>query len=158
MKTPSSFWYSPTYRIIKAMQATGNGPGVIRRWLEPVAQWAESAAGPDAEALRAWLPLFQHRPFYTAEELAPIFPALAVAMNLAPKLYAPKDPKRLYHELTFGKLPILTMSDGSRDYTNPQTGRMGVYFIVERLHFWSSMHLTQQEFENVIEGSAHDAE
>lgn len=158
MKPKSSFWFSPTYRIIKAMKEAGNGPGVIRQWLEPVAQWAESSKGPDAEALRAWLPLFQHRPFYTAEELSPIFPALAVGMGIVPKLYAPKEPHRLAQELLYGRLPLLVKPDGTRDYTNPLTGRTGDYFIVERLRFWEPMRLTQQEFENVIKGSANDIE
>lgn len=148
-----SFWFNPTYRIIKAMQASGNGPGVIQQWLEPVREWAQSAAGPDAEALRAWLPLFQQRPFYTVEELAPIFPALALGMGFADKLYAPKDPRRLYNELTYGKLPMLVKADGTSNYTNPLTGKTGFHFIVERLAFWAPMRLTQQEFENVVMGS-----
>lgn len=132
----SSFWYSPTYRIIKAMQATGNGPGVIRQWVGQLAETAEKHPGPEADAVLAWLPHWQMRPFYTAAELAPIFPALAMAMGFTDKMYAPKHPARLQRELEWGKLPQLA---GWRDY-----------FIVEHQHFWKNLRLTREEFEDVI--------
>lgn len=147
MKAKSSFWFSPTYKIIKAMQATGNGPGVIEQWVGQVAAWAEQYPGADSDAIKAWLPHWKMRPFYTAAELAPLFPALAVAMQFSDRLLAPKNPRRLYHELVYGKLPMLNQGATMR---HPVTLAPNQYFIVERLHHWSKLTLTQQEFENVI--------
>lgn len=112
------FWKSPVYGVIKAMKATGNQPGIIQQWVELARQWALENPGPDADAILAWVPHFQARPFYTAAELAPIFPALIVALGLAerPPRYSVK---RLEHLLDYGGLPRLT--------ENPN------YFIVERI-------------------------
>lgn len=136
MKPKSSFWFSPTYHIIKAMQATGNGPGVIRQWVNSLAEAAEKYPGTEAEAVKAWLPHWQVRPFYTAEELAPIWPALAVALKFTDKMYAQHHPARLKRELEWGRLPKLKGYDR--------------YFIVEHLHFWKNVTLTQQELEEVM--------
>jgi len=132
----NSFWYSPTYKIIRAMQATGNGPGVIRQWVGQLAETAEKHPGPEADAVKAWLPHWQNRPFYTAAELAPIWPALAMALGFADKMYAAKNPMRLRRELEWGKLPQLQGWPG--------------YFIVEQQGFWKKMTLTEEELRDVL--------
>jgi hypothetical protein len=118
------FWQSDTYAVIKAMKATGNRAGVIAQWKDFVEQWAIiHSALPEAAAIRAWLPHWQVRPFYTASELAPIFPALLVALGFTAKMPPKKSPARLSYELQYGGLPFRTL-DG---YT---------FFVVERVHFW----------------------
>ena len=131
-----AFWYSPTYKIIKAMQATENGPGVIRQWVGQLAETAEKHPGPEADAVKAWLPLWQNRPFYTAAELAPIWPALAMAMGFSDKMYAQKHPARLKRELEWGNLPRLK---GWPDY-----------FIVEHRSFWLKVELNAEELQEVL--------
>lgn len=116
---------SETYHIIEMMKATGNQPGVIARWKDIVADWAQKyRTDPDAAAVNAWLPLWQPRPFYTAEELAPMWPALAIATGFTNRWPAVvKSARRLEHELDFYGLPRL-------DYAYRQ------YFICERIHYY----------------------
>lgn len=126
--------------IIQAMKATGNRPGVIAQWKAGVEKWAQMArTDPNAAAVNAWLPLWQPRPFYTAEELAPMWPALAVATgftNRWPSVM--KSAKRLEHELDFCGLPRLTYCRR--------------YFICERLHYWqrASENEIMRELQNAL--------
>lgn len=118
---------SETYHIIEMMKATGNQPGVIARWKEAVEKWARfQYQNPDAAAVNAWLPLWQPRPFYTVEELAPMWPALAIATGFTSHWPAVvKSARRLEHELDFYRLPHFEL-DGQK------------YYVVERLHFWKN--------------------
>lgn len=131
--------YPETFHIIRAMKATGNRPGVIEQWKQAVAGWAQMhRTDPNAAAVNAWLPLWQPRPFYTAEELAPMWPALAIATGFTDRWPAVlKSARRLEHELDFFGLPRL-----------PQPWRS--YFICERIHFWkrASTEEISQEIEN----------
>jgi hypothetical protein len=128
-----------TYHIIQAMKATGNQTGVIERWKESVASWAQmNRTDPNAAAVNAWLPHWQPRPFYTAEELAPMWPALAIATGFTNRWPAIlKSARRLQFELDFHKLPRL-----------PEPWRD--YFICERLHYWKRASI--EEISREIEG------
>lgn len=134
-----------TLHIIEMMKATGNRPGVIAQWKEAVADWAQKyRTDPTAAAVNAWLPLWQPRPFYTAKELAPMWPALAIATGFTNRWPAVvKSARRLEHELDFHGLPRL------RDYEK----RWQDYFIVERIHYWKrDAHENDiaREIENVL--------
>lgn len=121
--------YPETYHIVTAMSRSRKP--VIQQWKEDVAAWAQmNRTDPNAAAVNAWLPLWQVRPFYTVEELAPLWPALAIATgftNRWPTVL--KSPARLEHELDFHKLPRLS--------------HCRRYFIVERFHHWC--HATDSE-------------
>lgn len=127
-----------TYHIIQAMKATGNQPGVIAQWKETVAAWAQMhRTDPDAAAVNAWLPLWQPRPFYTADELAPLWPALGIATHFTshwPTVI--KSARRLEHELDFHGLPRL------RYFPD--------HFICERIHYWKTAPAEEilREIEN----------
>lgn len=123
-----------TYRIIQAMRATGNQTGIIAQWKAMVEQWAELNRNiADAAAVRAWLPLWQTRPFYSAAELAPMWPALGIATGVRKSWPSvPKSAKRLEHELDFHGLPRLP-----EPYHN--------YFICERIHYWKRALLSEIE-------------
>lgn len=131
------FWKGETVAIVKAMKATGNRPGVIADWKEKVAQWAQMhRTDPNAAAVNAWLPLWQPRPFYTAEELAPMWPALAIAVGHTTHWPpVPKSAKRLEFELDYAGLPF-RFSIGRK------------YYLVERIHYWSAA--PQDEFDEVL--------
>lgn len=147
MRGKHHFWDGPTYGVIKAMKASGNRPGVIAQWMQLAHQWALDHRGPDAAAIREWLPYFQARPFYTAFELTPMFPALVTALGLSdrPPNYSSG---RLAHELDFGGLPVLKRDDGSEWFENPvDRSRTDRYYIVERIHHWRKQKLTQVQFE-----------
>jgi hypothetical protein len=89
---------------------------------------------PNAAAVNAWLPLWQPRPFYTADELAPMWPALAIATGVADRWPAVlKSARRLGFELDFHELPRLAYY--------PE------YFIVERIHHWRQAPLEEIERE-----------
>jgi hypothetical protein len=121
------FWQSDTYAIIKAMKATGNRLGVIAQWKNLVEQWAIIHSGtPESAAIRAWLPHWQTRPLYTATELAPMFPALIVALGFATRMPPKKSPARLSYELQYGGLPFRTIEGHT-------------YFAVECVHLWRDM-------------------
>lgn len=141
----TDFWKTDTAAIVKAMKATGNQPGIIQQWKEHMAEWAATESSPDAAGVKAWLPHWQVRPFYTARELAPLWPVLAIAIGHTPRM-APvlKSANRLANELKFAGLPIL----GSY-YTTSTVPHE--YFIVERLHFWREQQLTQADFERVYQ-------
>lgn len=126
-----------TYHIIQAMKATGNRPGVIEQWKQAVAGWAQMhPTDPNAAAVNAWLPLWQTRPFYTANELAPMWPALAIATGFTNRWPVRqsliKSAARLEHELDFHRLPRLP-----EPYRNS--------FVCERLHYRRSAPLTEIE-------------
>jgi hypothetical protein len=114
-----------TYHIIQAMKATGNQPGVIAKWKEAVAAWAQMhRTDPDAAAVNAWLPLWQPRQIYSSDELAPMWPALSIATAFTQRWPSVlKSAKRLEFELEFHGLPSRTI-DGHK------------FFAVERLHHW----------------------
>lgn len=143
------FWKSDVYTVIKAMKASGNEPGLVARWLGQVAQWVALETGPDGAALRAWLPLWQARPFYSANELAPMFPALILALGLRERLPPAMSPERLAFQLDYGRLPTLRNVDGTDRFVSPQ-GYATRYYTVERIGYWSKQILTQKEFEDVL--------
>lgn len=133
-----NFWESETYAIIKAMKRNGNRPGLIAEWKDAIERWAmlpENVRNADAAAVRAWLPAWQPRPFYTAAELAPLWPALAVAVGASMHLARPKSSMRLANELDFGGLPFFMWS-GKK------------YYIVERVHYWRD-HVAQGNWQEI---------
>lgn len=116
-----------TAHIIEAMKAAGNS-SIIEHWKTMVAEWAQMhRTDADAAAVNAWLPFWQSRPFYTAEELAPMWPALAIITGYTTKWPARqsliKSPAQLEHELDYHGLPRLRVP-------------WRKFFIVERLHYW----------------------
>lgn len=125
MKHP--YFSGPTYAVIKGMRAAGNQPGMVARWIATAAQWADDHTGlADAAAIKAWLPHWQSRDLYTAEELAPLFPVLAIAFTDERTPPPKKSAKRLEFELKFGGLPYRKID-------------RKIYFAVARLHYWKAM-------------------
>jgi len=136
--TARQFWKGETHAIVKAMKVKGYKDGIIADWKNQVAAWAQdSPTDPNAVAAKAWLPLWQVRAFYTAGELAPLWPALAIAVGYANKWpQALKSARRLEYELDFAGLPRLSQSENLRKY-----------FIVERFDYWEKATLDQIERE-----------
>lgn len=123
------------WEITEAMKATGNQPGIIARWKELVEGWAKSMPpAADKQAVLAWLPFWQARPLYSAIELAPIIPALAVALKLAPRMTAPMGAARLENALRATRLPYREIQ-----------GKL--YFAVERCHWWRKAPDSEWEVE-----------
>lgn len=151
-----SFWEGTTSKIVKAMKATGNKPGIIAQWKALVDAWAGTAdptIDPNKAAVRDWLPMWQVRPFYTAGELAPIFPALAVVLNIQDRPGPIKSPMRLQHELIFAGLPILRSTENEDFFEHPEYGHCRRYFIVEQIHHWKNCVLSPQDFAEFINAS-----
>ena len=128
MKSERAGLLRETYHIINAMRRAGNY-GVIARWKDSVARWAElHPDDADAAAVLAWLPFWQVRPFYTVEELAPIWPALAIATGFTERWPAVlKSARRLEFELDFHGLPRIGFPEWRH------------YFICERIHHWQNV-------------------
>lgn len=122
------FWKGETWAIIKAMRAKGNQPGLIADWKESVRLWAENnPRDPNAVAALAWLPLWQVRAAYLVDELAPIWPALAIVVgHTTIWRTVPKSAKRLEFELDYAGLPFRLLESRK-------------YYIVERIHYWSKV-------------------
>jgi hypothetical protein len=133
------FWKGETWAIVKAMRATGNRPGVIAGWKADIASWAKNnPRDPNAAAALSWLPHWQVRVAYTPDELAPLWPALAIAVGHAthwPKV--PKSTKRIEFELDYAGLPFRLV-----------LGKK--YYIVERIHHWEKV--SDEEFMREIIG------
>lgn len=135
----SEFWKSDTYAIVKAFKANGNRPGLVTQWKDAIERWAtlpENVRCPDAAAVRAWLPAWQVRPFYTAEELVPLWPMLAVAVGWSDRPPPiSRSASRLENELDFAGLPFF-MWGGKK------------YYIVERVHYWRD-HVAQGNWQEI---------
>jgi len=134
------FWKGETAAIVKAMKATGNREGVIASWKEGVRLWAEANPNsPDAAAALAWLPHWRVRIGYTADELAPLWPALAIAVGHTfrwPSVV--KSARRLEFELDYAGLPFrLALSRK--------------YYLVECIHHWEKV--SDEEFYKEILGA-----
>lgn len=150
MSAANPFWESPTYKVIHAMKASGNQPGLIAIWKREVETWANGNKSPEAEAVKAWLPMWHPRPWYSASELAPIFPALAAAFDLGKMTQRP--PARLVYELDYGGLPMLKQPSGLLNFRHPVTGIYDRFYIVERLHHWRDTPVSQEDFDAAFNG------
>lgn len=149
MKNP--YWNSPVFQVVKGMKASGNMPGMVARWIEAAAHWAgEHAPLPEAKAIQAMLPYWRARPFYTASELAPIFPALMKVFGIADKQHEMSG-ARLGYMLDDAGLPKLKNANGST-FFHDAMGVLQEYYVVERLHHWSTQVFTQDEFEEILFG------
>lgn len=141
-----------TYAIVRAVLERGNQPGLITEWFAGMKAWADANQGPDAAALRLWLPQFPIRPFYTAEELARLWPALKLTLGLAKTMTEPPTANRLENELLFCGLPMLVNYDtGNSWFWNPERTKMGKYFVVEHVHDWKNLSMSQGGFDNVFD-------
>ena len=146
--TRDEFWSGPVWPVANAMMRSGNQPGIIKQWVASAYQWALDNRGPDAGAIKAWVPHFQPRPFYTAAELTPMWPALVAAMGL-PFRNVNYSPGRLANALDYAKLPLLIRDDGGVWFRDPaRPGEESTYYIVEQVHYWKKRHLSQEEFED----------
>lgn len=138
-----------TYAIVRAMIERGNRPGLIREWLSVVRHWAETHGGQDAAALRNWLSIVQPKPFYTAHELALMWPGLKIATGLETRMTLAPSPERLANELKFCGLPMLTAGRAFKS----RFGAASQYFIVEHIPYWRTRLPNQEEFERVLYGN-----
>lgn len=132
------FWTGDTYAIVKAMRACGNRLGLITEWKDAVERWAnlpEYMNLPDAVAVRAWLPSWRVRPFYTATELAPLWPMLALAVGWSDRPPPIRSPRRLEFELDYALLPYV-ISNGRK------------FYVVEQFHKWKDA--SEKDFENAL--------
>lgn len=148
------FWVGDTFAVVKAMHRTGDYQGVVEQWKRNIELWSGTLGQgtPEGNALRAWLPYWQARPFYTSAELVPIIPALVVALGNKEKPPPQKSPTRLAYELDYAGLPILKNQNGTDLFYPPHGGAAQRFYIVERIIFWRDKFLTQEEFENVLHG------
>lgn len=142
-----NFWSSPTYQIVRAMKATGNKPGIVAQWKAAMDLWAMTNVGPDASALQSWLPQFQVRPFYTADELAPMWPALGMVLGITDRMEPVKSYARLLNELDLARLPSLCDMHGRQMLAHPVTKQVRRFYIVERISYWSARPIEWFEFE-----------
>jgi hypothetical protein len=104
---------------------------------------------PNAVAVNAWIRFWKPRPFYTAEELAPMWPALAIAVGHTthwPSVL--KSARRLEFELDYAGLPRLWNTVGCTMEFGPDFSK---YFVVERIHYWNSQDRTREEIEKEID-------
>jgi hypothetical protein len=143
---------TPNYRLARDIVSRGNEPGIIREWFAGMKAWAESNPGPDATALRLWLDIAKPRPFYTAAELASMWPALRIAHGYDKRATEKPSANRLANELEFHGVRYLAGAEGTYYFRSPFTGEAAKYFIVERPGYWRTKRLTQAEFEAALLG------
>lgn len=141
-----------TQRIVDQMRVQGNKDGLVRIFKREMQAWAEPRLDTaDGRAINAWLPHFPSRPFYTARELVPLFPALGLALGYTKFLQGQKSSARLANELKFCKLPVLMNANGTSKFRHPvyvkADNEPQEFFIVEHVHKWRTVQLTQADFE-----------
>ena len=129
-----------TWEIVNAILRRGDEPGLIAEWISGLEKWAATNGGQDAAALRLWLPHFQVRPFYTAEELSNLWPALKIALGMETKMTENPSPNRLANELEFHGLPKVLFA------TSPRSEK---WFIVERCRYWKNRQLSDDQFREI---------
>jgi hypothetical protein len=142
-----------TAKIVAQMRAQGNQPGLVRILKMEIARWAmKNPRHRHADGVTAWLPYLKPRKFYTAAELVPLFPVLALTMGFEPILMPQKSSARLSNELKFANLPVLKNANGTQTFLHPLQHRhpLQEFFICERMHFWRDQELTQEQFEAEI--------
>lgn len=140
---------SPTYQIVNMICRRGNQPGIIREWFDGLRKWASENTGPDAEALRCWMDIARVRPFYTAEELAPLWPALKLTLGLASRLDPAPGANRLHNELVFHGMPKLQNAEtGSFEFFESHQR----YFIVEHVHRWRNNPIEPGVLASILAG------
>lgn len=142
------FWKSPVYGVIKAIMNPGNGPGIVYEWIKLSHQWAlDHPTKPDAQALLTWVPQIQFRPFYTANELTPMFPGIMRALELSndPPKYSGRQLALL---LDRGRLPVCLNKDEASWFRDPKNGKVARFYICDRVRYWRQRRLTQEEFEH----------
>lgn len=139
---------SANYAVVRRMLETGNQPGIISQWFAGMRKWAEANQTPDAKALRLWLDMVKARPFYTAEELAGLWPALKLTLGFNDYLAPRPSANRLQNELMFHRLPLLRNNNTGQNYFPG----VGTLFIVERIHYWKERGATPEELKTVLEG------
>ena len=142
-----------TAKIVAQMRAQGNQVGLVRILKMEIAQWAtKNPRHRHADSVTAWLPYLKPRKFYTAAELVPLFPVLALTMGFEPILMPQKSSSRLSNELKFANLPVLKNANGTQTFAHPLWSKpvQMEFFICERIHFWRERELTQAEFEAEI--------
>lgn len=124
---------SETRHIIEAIKAH---PRLMEHWKASVGEWAQMhRTDPNAAAVNAWLPLWQVRELYCAEELAPLWPALAIVTGFTKHWpNVPKNAARIENELRFCGVPCR--------YVN---GR--IYFAIERRGYWRFAETSKWEKE-----------
>lgn len=143
-----------TYAICQAILRRGNEPGLIAEWFDGMKAWAEANNGPDASALRTWLGIVKPRSFYTALELSMLWPALKVTLGLRTRMEEPPAPNRLSNELQFHGLPLLKNDNGTMYFFHGGNRSPDKFFIVEHVHKWKPIALTQKEFDDIWFGEA----
>lgn len=133
------FWKGETWAIVKAMKSTGNQAGLIAGWKDSVRSWAENnPRDPNAAAVLSWLPHWNVRAAYLTDELAPLWPALAIAVGHTTHWpNVPKSAKRIEFELDYAGLPSRLLH-GKK------------YYVVERIHHW--IKVSEDEFRREILG------
>jgi hypothetical protein len=141
-----------TKKIVDQMRVQGNRPGLVEIYRREMRAWALGHSGTaDAKALDVWLPKFPSRPFYTARELVPLFPALGLALGYTKVLQGQKSSARLANELHFCKLPVLMNANGTSRFRHPvyvkADNEPQEFFIVEHIHKWRTLQVTQADFE-----------
>lgn len=136
-------------QIVNVILRRGNGPGLIAEWFDGMRAWADANDGQDASALRTWLGVVCNRPFYNADELAPLWPALKLTLGLAKRMEAAPGANRLANELKFHRLPVLRNADGTPFFFSGGNSSRREFFIVEHVHKWRDAVLTQQEFDDI---------
>lgn len=152
MSEKNPFWDSEIYKVIQGLKRCGNQPGMVATWIASVEQWANiNVASPDAKAIRDMMPFWRARPFYTASELAPIIPALALAFGISTRPSPIMTGARLAYQLDYGGLPKLKRDNGT-SYFHDAMGVLREYYIVEHIHKWANEVMSQEEFENVLFG------
>lgn len=126
---------------------------VVRRWLDAATAWAQAAlatGGPEeqkhAKAVQAMASTIQVRPFYTAEELAALFPAISATLHGFKKLDG-TPAGALSRALRNAGVNYLPSKDSVQGFM--WQGQWRQYLVIADQHDWGAP-LGQAEFESAM--------
>jgi hypothetical protein len=142
---------TPVQRL--AAEAMTADDGVVIQWLDAAMAWASAAdtsgdirAARIAEEIRANLKHFTVRPFYTPEEIAMLFPAIARDLFGNSKVYSTVA-GHISRQLRNAGLPYLECSDDARGFK--WRGGFKQYLVVADVDGWRQP-ITQAQFEDLM--------
>lgn len=131
--------------FVKACKAAGER-NLIDELLDPFRLLVDAGKAP--EDVAAAVRLFQIRPWYSAEELAFLWPLVSIGLAGKEHAWRP-DPAQLHKRLVACGLPRL--KDWGGGYTFTWQGQHKQWFIVQHVRQLSRLRFTQTDFERFMQ-------
>lgn len=132
--------------FVKAVKAAG-ARNLVDELLDPFRLLVASGKAPSD--VQAAVHLFKRRPFYSAQELAYLWPLISIGLADKERAWKP-DAAWLHKRLMRLRLPRIREWSGGYNFVWQGAARQ--YFIVQDVRRWSKVRLSQRDFEEILSG------